>query len=322
VVLGIGVAAVFTCSTVALLALYRDGEQDRVMGWRATATTAGGFVWPLAAGALGNVSWHAPFAICLVGLPLGVATLLVLPAVPVAARPAKAGKAGDAGEARRDGAIRLLRAHPRLLALCGLWIATTGLMMVFGLFLPRRLDELGVSNTLLVAVYGIVLAAGVASLVGLTYARLRARLGYAVLLRIAAASRTGALVVFAVAGDPFTLLLVPLLTGLGSGIAMPTLTVLVDRSVPQEYRGTAASLQATALFGGQFASPPVFGPLIDSTSITTGALVAAGGTSLILLALFRLTNPPEPQAPASAQPSTAAPAPAAPVPSSASTSTP
>ncbi|MEU9238295.1 MFS transporter [Streptomyces sp. NPDC048385] len=107
-------------------------------------------------------------------------------------------------------------------------------------------------------------------------------------MRIAAGSWTAALGLFAVAGNWAVLLLVPVLTGIGSGLAMPTLTVLVDRAAPAEQRGTATSLQATALFGGQFASPLLFGPLIDATSIATGALVATAGAAAILAALFRL----------------------------------
>jgi MFS family permease len=283
--LGVGTAAVFTCSTAALLGLYRGEMRDKVMGWRTTATTAGGFVYPLAAGALGNHSWHAPFAIYLVGLPLGIAALVALP------------RTGAGGSARRSGpsrggALRLLRERPLVLGLCGLWVATTGLMMVLAVSLPRRLDQLGIHDTLVVALYGTVLASGAAGLVGLAYARLTARFGYAPLLRIAAASWTAALLVFAVADHAALLLLVPLLTGVGSGITMPTLTVLVDHAAPEEQRGTATSLQATALFGGQFASPLVFGPLIDATSVTTGALVAAAGTAAILVALLRLPEPP------------------------------
>jgi MFS family permease len=283
--LGVGTAAVFTCSTAALLGLYRGEMRDKVMGWRTTATTAGGFVYPLAAGALGNHSWHAPFAIYLVGLPLGIAALVALP------RTGAAGSEGRSGRSR-GGALRLLRERPLVLGLCGLWVATTGLMMVLAVSLPRRLDQLGIHDTLVVALYGTVLASGAAGLVGLAYARLTARFGYAPLLRIAAASWTAALLVFAVADHAALLLLVPLLTGVGSGITMPTLTVLVDHAAPEEQRGTATSLQATALFGGQFASPLVFGPLIDATSVTTGALVAAAGTAGILVALLRLPEPP------------------------------
>ncbi|MEU3445339.1 MFS transporter [Streptomyces griseoincarnatus] len=136
-----------------------------------------------------------------------------------------------------------------------------------------------------------MLTSGAASLVGLTYAKLTAHLGYAALMRIAAGAWTAALLVFTVAGHWAVLLIVPVLTGIGSGITMPTLTVLVDRAAPAEQRGTATSLQATALFGGQFASPVLFGPLIDSTSIATGALFAASGTVGILAALFGLREP-------------------------------
>ncbi|MEW2635519.1 MFS transporter [Streptomyces sp. NPDC048389] len=283
--LGAGAAAVFTCSTAALLGLCRGGMRDKVMGWRTAATTAGGFVYPLAAGVLGNHSWHAPFAIYLIGLPLGIATLVALPG---------AGAVSDERQgprASRGGALRLLRENPLILGLCGLWVATTGLMMVLAVSLPRRLDQLGIHDTLVVALYGTVLASGAAGLIGLTYARLTARLGYAVLMRIAAASWTAALLVFAVADHAALLVLVPVLTGIGSGITMPTLTVLVDHAAPPEQRGTATAVQATALFGGQFGSPLVFGPLIDATSVTTGALVAAAGTAGILLALFRLPEP-------------------------------
>ncbi|MGP3974435.1 MFS transporter [Streptomyces sp. 8N114] len=287
-VLGVGTAAVFTCSTAALLSLYRGEMRDKVMGWRTAATTAGGFAYPIAAGALGNHSWHAPFAIYLIGLPLSIATLVALP------KTAPASGTGAKPKKERGGAVRLLRGHPLVLGLCGLWVASTGLMMVLAVSLPRRLDQLGIHDTLVVALYGIVLSSGAASLIGLTYAKLTARFGYAVLMRCAVGAWTAGLLLFAVAGHWGPLLLVPVLTGVGSGIMMPTLTVLVDRATPADQRGTATSLQATALFGGQFGSPLVFGPLIDATSIATGALVAAAGTAGVLVALFRLQEPAPP----------------------------
>ena len=41
-------------AAVALLALYRGSVRDRVMGWRSTATSVGGLVWPLLGGVLGG----------------------------------------------------------------------------------------------------------------------------------------------------------------------------------------------------------------------------------------------------------------------------
>ncbi|WP_262705798.1 MULTISPECIES: MFS transporter [Streptomyces] len=140
-ILGVGAAAVFTCSTAALLGLYRGEVRDKVMGWRTTATTAGGFAYPLAAGALGNASWHAPFAIYLIGLPLGAATLFALP------KTTPASQSDASAKGSRRGVVRLLREHPMVLALRGLWVATTGLMMVLAVSLPRRLDQLGIHGS-------------------------------------------------------------------------------------------------------------------------------------------------------------------------------
>ncbi|ROO63270.1 putative MFS family arabinose efflux permease [Micromonospora sp. Llam0] len=293
-VLGTGAAAIFTCSAVAMLALYQGPDRDRVMGWRTTAVTVGGFAYPLAAGMLGHVSWQAPFAIYLVGVPLGVAALLTVPAGAAASiRPAR-GTTSPTSNSRR-GAVRLLRDRPLLLGLCGIWVATAGLMMVLAVFLPRRLDQLGVQDTVLVAVYSMVVSGATASLAGLSYARLRAWLSYPALLRGAVLCWTGAFVVFAVADHPLPLLLVPALTGLGSGLgsglAMPTLTVLIDHAAPPGQRGTATSLQGSALFGGQFFSPLVFGPFIEATSIAVGAATAAAGTAIMFVALLRLADP-------------------------------
>lgn len=264
-----GAAAVFTCSTVAFLALYRGQARDRAMGWRTTATTAGGFVYPLAAGALGNLSSHAPFAVHLVALPLSVAALLALP--PGRAEP---GDGSAPGASNRRGALRLLRRHPKLAALCGLWVATTALMMVLAVFLPRRLDQLGIHDTLLVALYGVVIASAAASAVGLTYAKLTARLGHAVLMRIAAGAWTAAL--------------------LGLRLRRP-------RPAPAPRAGADGARQRHCHAHPDRpgrprrrpASPLLFGPLIDSTSITTGALTSAAGTAAILIALFRLKDPPQ-----------------------------
>ncbi len=57
---GVGAAAVFAGTTVALLSYYQGAQRDTVMGWRSTAISLGGVVWPLLAGAIGGLSWHAP----------------------------------------------------------------------------------------------------------------------------------------------------------------------------------------------------------------------------------------------------------------------
>lgn len=280
---GIGAGAVFTGTTVALLTYYQGPMRDRIMGWRTTATTVGGLIWPLAAGALGGLSWHTPFAIYLIGLPLGVATLMLLPQTT-----------GAATQHRDGGTLRLVRRNTPLIGLLALCVATGLMTTVFAVFLPQRLAQVGIEDPLLVAVYSVVMSSVTATLVGLLYARARKFLSYGTLLRIAVALWAAALMLFGTAGDPGLLLLVPALTGIGSGIALPTLTVLIDNTVPPAHRGLASSLMATFMFSGQFASPFLFGPLISSTSITTGSLTAGGLALITLVALFAADMPDPP----------------------------
>jgi ACDE family multidrug resistance protein len=87
---GIGAAAVFTGTTVALLGLFGGRERDRAMGWRASAISLGGVASPLLGGALGAASWHAPFAVYLVGIPLGLIAAAVLPRPERARQPDRA----------------------------------------------------------------------------------------------------------------------------------------------------------------------------------------------------------------------------------------
>jgi ACDE family multidrug resistance protein len=70
--LGIGLAGVFAGINVLILNMYDGIERDRVMGWRGTAQSFGGVIWPLIGGALGTISWRFPFAVYMVAIPIVV----------------------------------------------------------------------------------------------------------------------------------------------------------------------------------------------------------------------------------------------------------
>ncbi|WP_343034596.1 MFS transporter [Amycolatopsis anabasis] len=272
-VFGVGAAAVFTGTTVAMLAFYRGAERDRVMGWRSTATSVGGLVWPLLGGVLGGLTWHATFAVYLIGLPLALLAVWSLPDTTERPRDAQAA-----------GMIGMLRRRPALLGWYGLWIVIAVQMYVLAIFLPQRLAQIGIRAPVLVSLYAVVGAAITTSLVGLVYGRLRARLSYAALLRTALTAALAGFLIYATVTQPVVLLLAPALFGIGNGILFPVATVLVDQAAGADYRSRAASLSGTAIFAGQFLSPLLFGPLIEATSTTTGFLVA-GAVSAILLAV-------------------------------------
>ncbi len=77
--------------------------------------------------------------------------------------------------------------------------------------------------------------------------------------------------------------------GVGMGLAIPSLTVLLQDAAPPRLRGRVMALSGTAIFLGQFLSPLLLGPVADAVSITTGFLTAAALAGVVLLALLATT---------------------------------
>lgn len=279
-VFGIGAAAVFSGTTVAMLTLYRGEEQNRAMGLRSTASAIGGVAWPLLGGAVGGVSWHAPFAIYLIGIPLGIATLMYMK--PTAQ---ETDERSVDGVGKMDSILALLRRNPGFLVFYLIQVVGSVLLYALIVFLPQRLAQVGIDAPFLVSIYTVTISA-VMGVVGLFYARLRLRLGYDALLRISVVSWMAGFLILATVSNPFLLALAPAVLGLGQGIVFPVTTVLIGEVAPPQLRGQAVSFSATATFAGQFASPLLLGPLIGVTSITTGFLISAGIAAVMLVVLL------------------------------------
>ncbi|RBY79471.1 MFS transporter [Blastococcus sp. TF02-09] len=291
IVFGIGAAAVFTGTTVVLLELHRGARRDQVMGWRTTATSLGGVAWPLLGGALGGLSWQAPFALYLVGIPLGVATWLALP--PRTDETAQSGGAGaaadDGHDAERVG--QLLRRRPRIVGLCGL--LATGTVLLYGLLVlvPLRQAELGVRAPFAVAALSTSMSVAM-SVAGLGYAAAVARVGHAGLLRGTYLTWTAAFVALATTDVLGIVVLAQAAFGVGMALALPSLTIVLEDASPQRLRGRVMALSGTAIFLGQFLSPLLLGPVADAVAVTTGFLAAAvlAGAVLVVLLATDLTG--------------------------------
>ncbi|MBB1255718.1 MFS transporter [Streptomyces sp. OF3] len=281
IVFGVGAAVVFSATTVAMLALYRGSVRDRVMGWRSTAMSLGGVAWPLLAGAVGGLSWHAPFAIYLLGVPLGVAVWCVMPAGRLTGTDTRPGPSGST--------LTMLRRAPAVLGWSALLGAVAVLLYALVVFMPLRLAELGVSAPLLVALVNMASTLAM-MLVGLGYARLRGRFGYLTILRSAVVLWAAAFVLLGLTSSLVLAVLAMALFGLGAGVMMPAATVLLGDSAPAGQQGRAVALSGTAVFTGQFASPLLLGPVVDGLSVQAGYLTAAALSVLVLAALVALTG--------------------------------
>jgi MFS family permease len=170
------------------------------------------------------------------------------------------------------------------------------MMYSVAVFLPQRLGELGIDAPILVSGYLVGMTA-TATVVGLAYARIRARTSYLAMMRFAAATWVAAFLILGLAADPPLLVVSTLLLGLGNGVLLSALSVLIAELVPETALGRATALQSTMIFLGQFTSPLLIGPVVGATSITTGYLVVSAIAAAVLATLLMLRLPGPPPSP-------------------------
>ena len=278
-VFGMGAALVFTGTTVAMLSLYSGAIRDRVMGWRTTATSIGGIIFPVIGGGLAVVfSWHATFGLYVVGVPLGLAALAAIPETR-----------GEARSHRDGGSVWTVLRRPALIGVFFLVVTQAIMLYALAVFLPLRLGELGHGAPVLVSAY-MALMAATSSIVGVAYGWLGKRVSYLALLRLTALTWIVAFLILGTSGDLVVLAGGSAVLGIGNALAFSTTSVLIDEYVPEALLGRAMAVFSTCMFLGQFVSPLLLGPLMEATSITAGYLVLAGEAAVILAVLLVLRS--------------------------------
>ncbi|MGD8998324.1 MAG: MFS transporter [Anaerolineae bacterium] len=280
-ILGIGAAAFFTAITVTIFGLYSGEDRNRVMGWRGSANSIGGIIWPLIGGALGRISWHLPFGVYLLGVLLG---FLGMATVPETER--NQGQDTETHTVEDKGSIlTVFRSNPILLLIYGLLFLSSLLLYVIVAFLPQLLGRLGISDSLRISwfIAAMTTAAGLTSFL---YGRIRARLSYLSIAAIALALwASGFTFIFL----PLSILTIPVgvvLYGVGQGMLTPAMMIWAGETVSASFRGRVLAYLGTFSFIGQFLSPIVFGALLPSVGLDGVFLVGAGLCALILVSLL------------------------------------
>jgi ACDE family multidrug resistance protein len=274
--LGIAVAAIMNPITVMILNLYQGAVRNKVMGWRGSANSVGGIVWPLVGGLLGGLSWRIPFGVYAVGIPLGVLALIAVPE----ARPEDRPHAGQGGPV-----WVVLREHPLLFVIYGLMLLTNVLLYTIVVFVPQLLERIGVSRPFHISLYltAMTLSAGVTSFL---YGRIKSRASYERIILISLSLWAIGYTAVSQAASPPIIALAAAFFGIGQGMTMPALMVWVGELVPAPFRGRAAAY--LGMFGsfGQFLAPALFGALLRFVALDGIFLIAGGICALIFLVLI------------------------------------
>ncbi|WP_338741502.1 MFS transporter [Haloplanus salilacus] len=269
-VLGVAVTFVYTSITVLIYNLYEGAAKDRAMGLRGSANSLGAAVWPLVGGVLGTLSWHSPFGVYLLALPLGAVAVLTVPEPAVAPR--------EDDESGVRALARVTRSTPLLGLVYGLFFAANLLLYAIVVYYPRVLETFGVASSLGISLYlsALGIAGGASAYV---YDRLTRRFDHRRLTLGALGAWTVGLAVATVVTTATAALVPVVLFGLGQGVVFPTVLLWVEELVPPGRQGQFSSYVAMVGYLGQFLAPVVFGPVADAVGVRAVFAVAAVGVA-------------------------------------------
>lgn len=270
-ILGIAVAAIATTIAVTILNLYKGVERNKIMGWRGSANSFGGIIWPLIGGFLGGFSWHLPFAVYFLGIPLGFFALITMPET----RKEKNQNTGSV--------LKVFRIKPVLFVIYGLLFLTMTLLYTIVVFLPQLLETMGISSPFYISLFLAVTALS-AGLTSLMYGKIKSRLSYKMIVLIALSLWTVGFTAISQASSSVIIAASVALFGVGQGMVIPAIMVWAGETVATSFRGRIISYLIAFGFIGQFSSTIIFGPVSLSFGLN-GVFLMAGVICALLLVI-------------------------------------
>lgn len=248
---GMGAAPLSAMNVTLIGDLYRGNDRVDALGFNASILSIGTAVYPSLGGTLALFGWHYPFALPLLAIPVGLASLFLLELPP---RP----------ETRLPLKLYLLQAasmakDPRLLGI--LLASTSTFVILYGAFLSYlpllmavRFGAGALAIGLLSSSMSISNAAA-ASQAG----RLASLFGERNLLRTSFILFSLALILVPLMPALPFLLLVTVLYGCAQGMNLPATQALLSDLAPEENRAVFMSLNGMVLRLGQTVGPLFMG---------------------------------------------------------------
>jgi MFS family permease len=271
--LGIAVAGIMTTAVTLIGDYFRDDERNAFMGIQAGFMGLGGVVFISMAGLFADIQWNAPFLIYAFSFIVTVFAFVYLyePQVKHSKDESKESKVSRTS-------------FPRIIILIYL-IAFFGVVFFYMLpvqipFLLKNLDN--VSNAMVG--YAISLATLSSAIISMNFSKLKKRFDYPFIYFITFLMLGIGYFLVSRSQGYWMYLVSLIISGLGVGLIMPTANLWVMVLAPVELRGRLIGNLTTAIFLGQFCSPILLQPIINSFSISNSFLIV--GIFLVILSMF------------------------------------
>jgi len=283
VLLGIGVAMIFTTITVTILNLYEGTQRNKVMGWRGSSNSVGGIIWPLVGGSLGVISWHLPFAAYLIGIPIAIVAYFAIPETHRSAE-----QPTNSAADKQESTFKFFKRMPILFLPYSLIFVGNILLYAIIVFMPGLVEQFGITSSFHVGTFisTVGLAGGTTSLF---YGKIKAKLSFNSIVMIALALWSVGFILISQAPYSWLISVSIVFFGVGMGTVIPTISVWVGELVPASFRGRMTSYITLFSYTGQFLSPIILSPIESSLGLNNLFLVIGlACVSLLLLSIVVL----------------------------------
>jgi MFS family permease len=284
VLLGICEAAIMTCCTTLIGDYWSGARRARYLGLQTLVAAISATVFLAVGGVLGTSGWRTPFWLYV------VAVVLVIPMGRLLWQPARP------AEAPGEALHRDLEPLPwrQLLAPC--LVSLFGGIVFYALIVQLSFVLTGVGVTSTAVIGGISAAMSLATAAGaVVFGRLSGQTPRVLLPIEFALSAVGLVVVFTSTAVP-VIAIGAVLTGLGTGMLLPTLLTWAVNRLRFEQRGRGTGLWTGTLFVGQFLSPIILAAIGAGVGGLQPALGVLGVLAAVMAAvtLFAVRRNNEP----------------------------
>jgi MFS family permease len=266
---GVGICEGFimTCCTTLLGDYYSAQRRNKYLSLQTVVTTISATVFLAAGGALGSMSWRAPFWLYAISILVAVAMLFVL------WEPVK-----QPTKRLRQAVPWGLLIRPALVTLFGGVVFYTLVVHLSFLLAGQGLTDIG----------GIGLMAALASLataVGAFSFRAIGKFGPHRIMPVAFGLTAVGFIVIWIADSVPAIMTGAVLASAGTGLLLPTLITWAVNLLELEVRGTGTGIWTSALWIGQFVSPFIIAALAAAAGgmpAAVGILGIAAGIAAVL----------------------------------------
>ena len=282
---GVGFSAVLPLIVAIIGDLFEGGDEVGAQGLRVTSINLGGFLFPVATGALAEVAWNVPFLLFGAAIPAGLAVLRWLP------EPARG---TDRPERYVRAVLAAVRSPPVAVAV---GVGFVRFFTLYGLyaFLPLIAVERGLTAGQAGAVVGAISGG---KLVVATQARRSLLLGSPRITVVVALLFGGVAVAGLALPATFPAFLgVAAAFGAIEGISAPLQKTVLTRFAARNVRAGVVSFNAAVQNAGKTIAPVAVGAVVSAWALPAAFPAVGTGTALAAVGLFAVlyaADVPEP----------------------------